>query len=245
MSGWSDASTDFGQKIDLTVRIREILRNYPEGLSILKELLQNADDAGARTVRFVVAEPRGGGGGGGGDDALSAATRGPSLLAYNDAGESGELCERRRKRERGRAAFTRSLQRLQCCIASSSKPRLLTLPPNPYPYLPPITFTLPFKVFTETDFKSIQQIGNSLKKAGTGNKTGRFGVGVNSVYHLTEVPMFTSQGKVVLFDPQVRATSDANSTIQISTDKARQPTNQPTNQPPPPPTCSPSGLLRA
>ena len=30
---------DFGQKIDLTVRIREILRNYPEGPSILKVLV--------------------------------------------------------------------------------------------------------------------------------------------------------------------------------------------------------------
>jgi sacsin len=49
--------------------------------------------------------------------------------------------------------------------------------------------------FSETDFKSIQQIGNSLKKAGSGNKTGRFGVGVNSVYHLTEVPMFSSGNK--------------------------------------------------
>ena len=29
---------DFGQKVDLTVRIREILRNYPEGNSILKEV---------------------------------------------------------------------------------------------------------------------------------------------------------------------------------------------------------------
>lgn len=34
------------------VRIREILRNYPEGPSVLKELLQNADDAGARTFRL-------------------------------------------------------------------------------------------------------------------------------------------------------------------------------------------------
>ena len=33
---------DFGQKADLCVRIREILRNYPEGSSILKELIQNA-----------------------------------------------------------------------------------------------------------------------------------------------------------------------------------------------------------
>jgi hypothetical protein len=31
---------DFGQKIDLTARIREILLNYPEGTAILKELIQ-------------------------------------------------------------------------------------------------------------------------------------------------------------------------------------------------------------
>ena len=37
-------------QIDLTARIREILRNYPEGTSIFKELIQNADDAGAREV---------------------------------------------------------------------------------------------------------------------------------------------------------------------------------------------------
>lgn len=31
---------DFGQKVDLTARLREILLNYPEGTSILKELVQ-------------------------------------------------------------------------------------------------------------------------------------------------------------------------------------------------------------
>ena len=56
--------------------------------------------------------------------------------------------------------------------------------------------------FTETDFKSIQQIGDSLKKDAKGTKTGRFGVGVNSTYHLTDVPMFVSGTKVVMFDPQ-------------------------------------------
>jgi sacsin len=44
MSGGDDADLyfgeDFGQKIDLTVRIRDILRDYPEGTSILKELIQ-------------------------------------------------------------------------------------------------------------------------------------------------------------------------------------------------------------
>ena len=56
--------------------------------------------------------------------------------------------------------------------------------------------------FTETDFKSIQQIGDSLKKDKNGTKTGRFGVGVNSTYHLTDVPMFVSGNKIVMFDPQ-------------------------------------------
>ena len=56
--------------------------------------------------------------------------------------------------------------------------------------------------FTETDFASIQRIGDSLKKTKSGTKTGRFGVGVNSAYHLTDVPMFVSGSRVVLFDPQ-------------------------------------------
>ena len=46
--------TDFGQKVDLTARIREILRDYPEGTSIFKELVQNADDAGASSVTFCL-----------------------------------------------------------------------------------------------------------------------------------------------------------------------------------------------
>ena len=56
--------------------------------------------------------------------------------------------------------------------------------------------------FTDTDFKSIQRIGDSLKKDKNGTKTGRFGVGVNSTYHLTDVPVFVSGSKVVMFDPQ-------------------------------------------
>jgi sacsin len=74
---------DFGQRIDLCVRIREVTRNYPEGTSVLKELIQNGDDAGAREVRVCL-------------DRRSHATgslfseqmvgfQGPSLLVYNDA----------------------------------------------------------------------------------------------------------------------------------------------------------------
>ncbi|KAG3135578.1 hypothetical protein PI126_g18191 [Phytophthora idaei] len=132
---------DFGQKIDLTVRIREILRNYPEGTSIFKEMVQNADDAGATEVNLCL------------DYRQHAATglayeklasfQGPSLLVHNNA------------------------------------------------------------TFSDADFQSIQRIGDSLKKDNSkGWKTGRFGVGFNSVYHVTDLPAFVSGPQLVFFDPQ-------------------------------------------
>ena len=79
----SNFGVDFGQKVDLTASIRNILRNYPEGTAVLKELVQNADDAGARRVCFTldkrthstskVA------------DAALAQFQGAALLVYNDA----------------------------------------------------------------------------------------------------------------------------------------------------------------
>jgi sacsin len=130
---------DFGQKVDLTRRIREVLLNYPEGTTVLKELIQNADDAGATKVRLCL-DRRVHGSGSLLSDSL-AQWQGPSLLAYNDA------------------------------------------------------------VFTEEDFVSISRIGGSGKH-GQAWKTGRFGVGFNSVYHLTDIPSFVSGKYVVLFDPQ-------------------------------------------
>ena len=34
------------------MRLRQLIRNYTRGLGILKEFVQNADDAGASRVRF-------------------------------------------------------------------------------------------------------------------------------------------------------------------------------------------------
>ena len=51
----------FGQSESLTRRLRHILELYPEGSSIVHELVQNADDAGATTVRLVLDERRFGG----------------------------------------------------------------------------------------------------------------------------------------------------------------------------------------
>ena len=46
-------------------------------------------------------------------------------------------------------------------------------------------------VFSEADFQSISNIGNSMKRDQKG-KTGRFGVGFNSIYHVSDVPSFAS-----------------------------------------------------
>ncbi|GAV61002.1 LOW QUALITY PROTEIN: zf-C3HC4_3 domain-containing protein, partial [Cephalotus follicularis] len=130
---------DFGQRVDLTRRIREVLLNYPEGTTVLKELIQNADDAGATTVRLCLDRRVHSS-----QSLLSpslAQWQGPSLLAYNDA------------------------------------------------------------VFTEEDFASIARVGGSSKHS-QASKTGRFGVGFNSVYHLTDLPSFVSGKYIVLFDPQ-------------------------------------------
>ena len=45
--------TPFGQREKLTDRIRSILKAYPRDVGILKELVQNADDAGASEIHFV------------------------------------------------------------------------------------------------------------------------------------------------------------------------------------------------
>lgn len=47
------------------------------------------------------------------------------------------------------------------------------------------------KVFSEEDYASISSLGNSVKKSEKG-KTGRFGVGFNAAYHLTDLPSFIS-----------------------------------------------------
>jgi sacsin len=47
----------FGQRERLTNRLKRILSSYPCDKEILKELLQNADDAGASQIHFVL-DPR-------------------------------------------------------------------------------------------------------------------------------------------------------------------------------------------
>ena len=50
----SFAGVPFGQKEELTQRIKNILRDYPLDITFLKEMLQNADDAKASEMRVIL-----------------------------------------------------------------------------------------------------------------------------------------------------------------------------------------------
>ena len=73
----------FGQREPLTLRIRNIIDEYKDGLGIFKELIQNADDAQAKKICFLIDLRRGKT-----SSLLSEGMKecqGPALWAYNDA----------------------------------------------------------------------------------------------------------------------------------------------------------------
>ena len=142
----------FGQKEKLTNRLRRLLSGYPCGIEILKELLQNADDAGAGKIHFIL-DPRTHNADKVFDDKWKE-LNGPALLVYND------------------------------------------------------------KPFTERDLEGIQNLGEGSKGSDP-NKTGKYGVGFNCVYHVTDTPTFLTtvegRGKLLCaLDPHCRYVSGAS-----------------------------------
>ena len=82
---------EFGQQEKLTDRLKGILKSYPCDVGILKELVQNADDAGATEIHFIY-DPRTHAG----DRLLSAnwkELQGPALCVYNNKPFSEEDLE--------------------------------------------------------------------------------------------------------------------------------------------------------
>ena len=55
-------------------------------------------------------------------------------------------------------------------------------------------------VFQQDDLQSISAPGHGTKK-GDPTRTGQFGLGFNSVYHLTDLPTFMTGPLYVVFDP--------------------------------------------
>ncbi|MDY7023002.1 MAG: hypothetical protein SWJ54_16905, partial [Cyanobacteriota bacterium] len=145
MTGINDelsTGTSFYQFEPLIARLRGIIRDYPEGVGIIKELIQNADDAKATQVEITLdwrthSVPKL-------PDERMLKLLGPTMLVYNNS------------------------------------------------------------VFTERDFNSIRSLGQS-EKAQDLQKTGRFGVGFNAVYHVTDYPSFISRNRLIFFDPHGNA----------------------------------------
>ena len=138
---------DFGQREPLTVRLRGLIRSYPKGLGILKEFIQNADDAGARCAKIILdlhtypSEHL--------PSPAMAALSGPSLIVFND------------------------------------------------------------QLFSEQDIESIQEIGLG-GKAQDVSKTGRFGLGFNTCYNVTDFPTLLTGGHLFFFDPHYKTIPGAS-----------------------------------
>ena len=130
----------YGQTEALTSRLKNLLADYSDGLAIFKEMIQNADDAGATEVRFLF------------DERINKSDeahlldegmkkcQGPALWVYNDG------------------------------------------------------------TFSDEDFDNIIKLGAGTKETKE-LKIGRFGLGFNSVYNITDVPSFVSQKHLAIFDP--------------------------------------------
>ncbi len=130
----------WGQHEPLTTRLHGLLDKYRDGFAIPKEIVQNADDAGAKVVKFMYDEREN-------EEYMDRLIakgmqecQGPALWAYNDA------------------------------------------------------------IFTKEDFENITKLGagTSEKMAG---KIGKFGLGFNGVYNITDVPSFVSGEEMVILDP--------------------------------------------
>ena len=131
---------EFGQEEKLTTRLSRLLDDYTDGFAVPKELIQNADDAGATEVKFLYDERTN-------EDAITClidegmkGCQGRALWVYNDA------------------------------------------------------------TFKDEDFVNITKL-NEATKANDTTKIGRFGLGFNAVYNLTDVPMFVSKNYLAIFDP--------------------------------------------
>ncbi|KAJ7995472.1 hypothetical protein DPEC_G00244910 [Dallia pectoralis] len=131
-----------GQREPLTVRIKNILEEYPSVADIFKELLQNADDASATECSFLIdmrknIEIR--------ENLLDPGMiicHGPSLWSFNNS------------------------------------------------------------TFSDTDFLNITRLGGSMKRC-EADKVGKFGLGFNSVYHITDIPIIMSREFMIMFDPNI------------------------------------------
>ena len=136
----------FGQQQKLTSRLRELVSEYPRGVGIFKELLQNADDAGASKLDL--------------------------FLDHRNFERTGLP----------KSAMSCLLGRAMVFVNDTA--------------------------FSENDWEKIQDIANSGKVLDTA-KTGRFGLGFNCVYNVTDFPMLLTRDRLGIFDPHAETVESA------------------------------------
>jgi sacsin len=137
----------FGQHEPLTRRLHNLVRSYPKGLGVLKEFIQNADDAEADEIVFVI------------DEQLFDVSGLPETMRW--------------------------LHQTPALLIFNNKP------------------------FSYSDIEGIQNIGESGKSDSIG-KTGRFGLGFNACYNVTDVPSFFTRSELHCFDPHFQTVPDAS-----------------------------------
>ena len=143
--------TPFGQSEDLVDRLNGILKKYPADSSIFREFIQNADDAQATEIVFV-------------------------LDHRKNHPEKTLLCDN---------THWKQLQKLPALCIFNNKP------------------------FSENDVQGICKLGRG-GKGDTADTIGRFGIGFNVAYHVTDCPSFISftdernPNNFCVFDPLQR-----------------------------------------
>ncbi|XP_049341092.1 sacsin-like, partial [Astyanax mexicanus] len=139
---FSPFAEEFGQHEKLTVRIKNIIEAYPSKKDILKELIQNADDAEATEIHFIW-----------------------DKREHNTEKVFGEKWK--------------MLQGPALCVYNN-------------------------KTFSDEDLIGIQQLGEGGKH-GTFGRTGKYGLGFNSVYQLTDCPsILTGDKYLCISDPNLQ-----------------------------------------
>lgn len=139
-----ESLTSWGQSENLTDRLRTLLNGYKDGLSIFRETIQNADDAGATVVKYCY------------DMRNNTKWRNPRKLI-----DSG--------------------------MVNAQGPALIVYNNS---------------TFAEDDFVNIIRLG-SMSKRDLADKVGKFGLGFNVVYNLTDIPSILSGSSLVFLDPNV------------------------------------------
>ena len=128
--------SDYGQHEDLCDRINSLLEKYPNDIAIFKEFIQNAEDAGASEIAFIIDQ-------------------------REFSAEDGELFSDSENWSR--------LHKLPSLLVYNNK------------------------TMTEDDLIGITKLGRGNKRDSL-ESIGRFGVGFNVAYHITDCPMYLSYG---------------------------------------------------